>query len=398
MADGRTVLLDLTPLDTPSRFRGIGRYVRDLAVGLSRLGPHERRGMRLVGLTRLDWRGQAQTTEELGSYEGELAHEPGRLDQYRIAYQRRVGLWRAARSVGADLVHLGDPNATPLGRRLSRCGWLVTCHDLIALRHPEHYFTIRDGFGLVGRRLERRRYLSADHVVAISDATAADLRRFFGLPAERVTRVYNGVDLDRWTTPSSPASRVAAELGLAPGSYLLYVGDLDWRKNAEAMIAALAKARRRGAEVHLVLAGVLSEARVRTVAALCARHDVAPWVHRVGYVPDEELVPLFRSALAHLFVSRIEGFGLPVVEAMACGCPVIASNDGAVGEVAGDAAWRVDPEDHDAIADAILALASRPELRADQIARGRVRAERFSLRAQAEEMVALYARLLGSSA
>jgi len=393
----RTILFDMTPLDTPSRYRGFGRYVRELALGLSKLPSHEKEGLRILGLTRLSWTGDFEVTEDLGAFEGNSdVPSPQAADHYREAYKRRVALWRAARTLGADLVHLGDPQATPLGRRLAPGRFLVTCHDLIALLFPEHYFTYRDGFGLVGRMLEKRRYTSADHVVAISEATRDDLIRFFHLPSDRVTRVYNGVDLERWRRPMTQEDREArlARLGLTGKKYVLYVGDVDWRKNVEGMTGGLAKARGLGAEVELVFAGSLVDERARRVDESAREHGVERWVHRVGHLGDDDLLAAFRGAVAHVFVSRAEGFGLPVVESMACGCPVITTRATSLGEVAAEGAWLVDPEDHARIGEAIAALATDEALRRSYMEKGRARAAVFSNERQAREMVALYRKLV----
>lgn len=393
----KTVLLDMTPLDTPSRYRGFGRYVRDLAIGLSRLPPDEKQGLHIVGLSRLGWTGSYEITEDIGSFEGHPdMPEPAPADYYRHAYRRRVALWRAVRNFGASLVHIPDPKSTPLLRGLARCTWLVTCHDLIPLLYPERYLTARDGFGIVGKRLEQRRYRSADHVVAISETSRTDLLRLVELKPESVTRVYNGIDLGRWrrAMPAHEQTERLSKLGLADRKFLIFAGDLDWRKNVDGMMGGLACARSQGAQVELVLAGLLSETRAAQADETAQRCGVSAWVHRLGHVSDPDLVALFRGSVAHLFVSRCEGFGLPLVEAMACGCPVITSRTGSLAEVAGDAAWLVDPEGQHEIGDAIAAMVGSEEVRQRYITRGHERAAMFSNERQAKEMAALYRRLV----
>jgi glycosyltransferase involved in cell wall biosynthesis len=393
--DIKTVVFDLTPLNTESRIRGTGRYVRQLAIGLARLSEAERQGLRLVGLTRLGWTGDCDTTDDLSSYEGR-PEKPTRGDHYRFTYQRRVALFRALKKTGADVVHLGDPNATPLFMGLTRTKKIVTCLDLIPQRFPEHYYTIRDGGPFIGRLIERRRYRSADLVVAISDATAADLRTYLDVPAERIVRVYCGLDVEDWLKGAArPVERsVLDRLGLAERPFVLYVGDGDWRKNAEGMVGGIARARAMGLEVDLAWAGKLDAAKQQRITRAAAEAGVQDRVHLLGFVPDDDLRMLYRGALANLFVSRAEGFGYPVIEAMACGCPVITTAAGSLSELAADAAICVDPEDHAAIGDAIVRISDDPALRADLVRRGQARAPLFSVRAQALAMVDVYRRMV----
>jgi glycosyltransferase involved in cell wall biosynthesis len=126
------------------------------------------------------------------------------------------------------------------------------------------------------------------------------------------------------------------------------------------------------------------------------RFGVSDAVRMLGFVSDDELAVLYRAASAHVLVSRCEGFGLTVVEAMASGCAVLTTRGGSLDEVAGDAALTVDPDDHAAIGDALLRLASDAALRADLAERGRKRAPQFSRAVQATAMARAYRRLLGA--
>lgn len=391
-----TVVLDLTPLDTDSRLRGFGRYVLTLARGLASLPSSERSGLTLLGLTHLDWNGRYRVTDRLDSFRGEadVKKDPSR-QHLAWAYKRRVALATAMRRLGADLVHLATPEATPLGMWTTHCKKLVTCHDLIDLRWPDHYLSWMKGGKVLGPSLHRRRYRSADHVLAISDTSADDLQRFLGVSPSRITRVYNAIDHLHWRPERVPSDARAVERhGLSEGSFLLYVGDLDWRKNLTGMLAGLAHARRQGAMVKLAFAGRLSEDKRANIAALAADNGVADAVRLLDFVPDADLAALYRSSLAHLFVSRDEGFGLTVVEAMACGAPVITTRGGSLGEVAGDDALLVEPEDHAAIGAAIVSLERDPGLRELFRRKGIARAARFTVDQQARETLAIYRRLV----
>jgi glycosyltransferase involved in cell wall biosynthesis len=395
----RTVVYDLTPLDTQSRYRGHGRYLRDLARGLAKLPASERAGIRLLGLTHLHADGSYRVTEDLASFEGspELP-APTHLDHHRWAYKRRLVLWRALRALAADVVHLGDSTGVPLFLSLARAGRLagrtrkiVTCHDLTPAHWPDRYFGL-DHFGpYVGRKIEDRRYRSADLLVAISDATRDDVIRFSRVAPERVVRVHNGIELEPWErVPPEGDDAIVARHGLARTPYVLYVGDAAWHKNIEGMMGGLAEARLRGVDLHLAYAGLLSPEREAKVRAEAERAGVADRLLRLGYVADHDLPSLYRGAVAHLFVSRAEGFGMPVVEAMASGAAVVTSTARALVEVGGDAVVAVDPEDHAAIGAALVAVASDPQRRAELVARGRERARRFTNLEQARGYVRAY--------
>jgi glycosyltransferase involved in cell wall biosynthesis len=385
-------LFDLTPLDTPSGPRGIGRYIRELAIGLSQLPKDALGDIELIGLKRLTWTGDCEITEDLASYRGEPRVEgPTEKDFYEWAWRQRAALWRAAKRVGASVVHIVDPHATPLFLGIAGCKKIVTCHDLVPTRFPDRYFGAKDGGAFVGKRIERRRYRTADLVVAVSDATREDAISLLGVPADRIVRVHGSVHVEWWADPPGIAVEPTIErFGLAGRSFVLYVGGSDWRKNVEGMMAGLAAARARGVDLDLVWAGHLQPHHIEAVEAVATRFDVLDAVRRIGYVSDDDLAALYRAARAHILVSRCEGFGLTVVEAMASGCPVVTTRGGSLAEVAGDAALQVDPEDPPAIGDALFRIASDSELRADLVRRGKAQAPRFSRAAQARRMAEVY--------
>jgi glycosyltransferase involved in cell wall biosynthesis len=386
-----TALLDLTVLSTEARVRGIGRYVADLGTGVSRAS-RASSDLRVLGIERLSWMGSASVTEDIaGAIERLQNGGVARENHLAWAYRLRVALARATRSIAPDLVHTGHPNATPLGEL--PCPRITTCHDLIPLHYPDRYLDWKDGFRPGRERLDHRRFHSADHVIAVSETTANDLVTLLGVPADRITVVYNGVDLDRWSSEPAQGDReVRAEHNLDDKSYVLYVGAADWRKNRDGMLRALAIARRRAPDLGIVLAWAarLDGETQRQLKREARDLGVADALLLLGYVPDSALGALYRGAVAQLFVSRAEGFGYPVVEAMAAGCPVVTSNRSSMAEIAGDATLLVDPEDPRAIADALIELAGSESERRRLSARGAARARRFSLERMAEETIEVY--------
>jgi glycosyltransferase involved in cell wall biosynthesis len=370
--------------------------VHALATGLARLPKSALGGVRVLGLTHLGFDGSFRVTEDLASFAGSPSlPSPTPRDHYHWAYAIRLALFRAARKIGADAVHLGDPHATPLLMPLAGCRRIVTCHDAIPMHFPERYMGKHDGGPFIGTRIERRRYRSADLVVAISDATKKDVLTLHHVPEERVVRVYNGVDVEAWARePTLPIVQTLERFGLGGRAFAFYVGGYHWHKNIEGMILGLARARTQGLDLDLVLAGHFSDVHAALIDDAARAAGVFGAVRRIGYVTDDEVRVLYRSAVAHLLVSRSEGFGLTVIEAMASGCPVVTTSLGSLAEIAGDAALTVDPEDHAAIGNALVRVRSDAALRADLIRRGKERAPRFALRTQAEGMAKVYRRFL----
>jgi glycosyltransferase involved in cell wall biosynthesis len=231
-------------------------------------------------------------------------------------------------------------------------------HDLAILRAPEAFPRWHRLYGTAGLRRVLR---AADAIVAVSEFTRREVVELVGVPKERVRVVPNGVD------PVFTADGPRAE-----GDYVLAVGTLEPRKNLERAVEA---AREAGLELRVV--GARGWGGV----------DVDGWV---GEIPDSELAALYRGARSVLYPSLYEGFGLPVLEAMACGAPVVTSLDTAMAEVAGEAAVLVYPLDVSAIAAGILAADARRE---ELVRAGAERAREFTWQVAADAVVELWREL-----
>jgi glycosyltransferase involved in cell wall biosynthesis len=296
-------------------------------------------------------------------------------EQYRLpALVRRERL---------DLVHYPHFNV-PL---LAPTPYVVTVHDLThsvhrtgtASRRRLAYALRRRAYGVTLRRAVAR----AGRVITVSESTKQNLLELLGTPSDRVTVTYEGVDpLDR--APGDP--ELLEHFGVER-PYFLYVGSAHPHKNLQLLLHAFAGLD--DPRLQLVLAGKhepFAEALSRTAASL----GLGSALVRPGEVTESELAALYDGALAYVFVSLSEGFGLPGLEAMSHGVPVLAASATSLPEIYGDAALYVDPADLGSIQDGLRRLAEDHELRADLIALGKRRAERYSWAEMARSTLRIY--------
>jgi glycosyltransferase involved in cell wall biosynthesis len=252
---------------------------------------------------------------------------------------------------------------------------VFTMHCFSNFAHPEFYSP------LVAWRLNQLMKIAlrrASRVVCVSQCVRDDVRREFRVPADRLAVAYNGVASHFAPTPPDDARRIVGERFGIDYPYVLFVGKLQARKNVVRLIHAFARfsAETRG-DVRLLLAGKKT-ATSEGIDEAIADTGLGDRVVQAGYFKPTDLPVLYSAARQFVFPSLWEGFGIPVIEAMACGAPVIASDVTSLPEIAGDAALLVDPESVDAIADAMIRLDTNPELRETLIARGLARARAFT--------------------
>lgn len=347
-----TILIDATPLRTPSGIRGIGRYVFELMHGLEDVRDQWEADLRIVALEGLTRTGAAAIRDDLRAAADDAISDKGKIPNPTMRLRRQLWLGRACSKAGANLLHETEALGTPLRCPVPR---LVTCYDLIPLRFPYRYLPTPLHYPLQWAK-DWRRYATARRVVTISQRTRDDVIKILRMSPDRVEAVVTGIDLGRWASLDGTGDEAAlAELGLRGRRFLLYVGYGDYRKNVEGMFGTLARVVRES-EVELVWAGALDAKRKRKIEAQARDAGVREHVRLLGYVSDSVLAALFRGAVAHLFLSRLEGFGLSVAEAMAVGCPVIVARGSGADEVAGQAGIIVDPDDLEAAARGVLLL------------------------------------------
>jgi len=280
--------------------------------------------------------------------------------------------------------------AFPAGRR-GRTACVVTIHDLIPLIFPEHTpRALKTRFHPVYRRVMREVGRRADLIVTVSDFSRRDIIRHMRIPADRADRV---VAIPEGVAPEyRPAER---RTDAAAEHVILYVGRMDPYKNVTGLIEAFRRILRdHGLRVRLKLIGPRDD-RYPDVQRAIVAHNLTDAVDWPGYVSGDALREAYQTADVFVLPSLYEGFGLPVLEAMASGAPVVCGNRASLPEVAGDAALLVDPEDRDALTDAVLRVLTRPDEATRLRDAGVRRAAQFSWARTARETIAAYARAAG---
>jgi glycosyltransferase involved in cell wall biosynthesis len=304
----------------------------------------------------------------------------------RIAWEQSILPVALARS-RADVVH-GLVNVLPLTTR--RPG-VVTVHDLSFVRLPALFPPYKRAYLTA---LCRASVARARQIVAVSEQTADDLALLWGVDRVRVLVAPNGVD-PRFTAGTDAANVAFRHSRGLPERYWLFLGTLEPRKNLTMLLEAFARMRQTAPfaepQPHLVLAGGKGW-YYDTIFAQVATLGLAEQVHFPGFVPEEELPQWYGGAELFVFPSRYEGFGLPVVEAMACGTPVICSDAPGVREVAGDAAIQLPADDVGAWAQMLTVAATQPDRLAALRNAGLQRAKQFTWEGAAMVTVDAYER------
>lgn len=300
-------------------------------------------------------------------------------------YMDQAGIRALCDRIGANAIHY----PASVGSLLPIRNAVVTIHDLAFLREPGWFRPGRAAYYRFAVGLTVR---WAKRIIADSKATAADLEEMLGVEPERIDVIPLGVDELYRPVPAEAGATVRAKYGL-PESYFLYVGTLEPRKNVVRLIEAWSRLAETCPQ-DLVLAG-REGWKVQAVREAIAASPHANRIHRPGFIAVDDLPAVLSGAYTFVWPSLWEGFGLPPLEAMACGAPVVTSNVSSLPEVVGNAALTVDPEDVDAIAAAMLELVEDEVLVKALKARGLQRAATFTWRTTAEATVKTYRKVLG---
>ena len=339
---------------------GIGTYIRNLLRHLSRLDTTTE----YVMLCR----------EEDSTMAPELGPNFRAVTETAPSYSLReqISLPLDLRREHADLFHAPHYVLPPL----TPCRSVVTIHDCIHLRFPQ-YLPNRIGYAYARSSLWAATH-RANRVLTVSEASKRDILRYFRIPESRIDVIYNGIDERFKQPPAAEEVERVRERYQLNDPFVLYAGNIKPHKNLERLIEAFDMFRRRGFEgVKLLIIGD-EISKYATLRRAVHRHKIHKHVRFFGFVPDETLAVLYRLATVFVFPSLYEGFGLPPLEAMASGTPVVTSNVSSLPEVVGDAAVLIDPYEPEAIAEAIYRVFTDEGLRQELKARGIARARHFS--------------------
>jgi glycosyltransferase involved in cell wall biosynthesis len=365
------------------RGAGINSYIYHLLQNLGRIDSEYRYSVFLPASVVQAKNGDFSLTHERLSlcYSRWPTHTPS----VRILWEQLVQPV-VLRRAGVDLLHA----MAFVGPLASTCPFVVTIYDLSFLRFPEAFRPWNRWYLSRFTMLSARR---ARRVIAISQSTKRDVVQRLGVPADRVDVVYCGADDSFGLLPADEVASFRRQRRL-PDRFILFLGTLEPRKNVQGLVRAYARWREVETNVpKLVVAGGKGW-HYDQIFAEVERLNLAGEVIFPGYVAQDELPLWYNAADLFVYPSRFEGFGLPVIEAMSCGTPVVTTTASSLPEVAGDAALLVSPNDETELAEAMRRALTDQNLRQTMIAKGYDRAATFSWERTAHQTVAVYRRAL----
>lgn len=356
---------------------GIGRYTRELVRSVAALSPAHQYHLFVADGRRFD---PARPGPNFRWHPTRLSERWLARLWYRLRLPLPVEWWTGP----LDLFHQPDFVLPPVKANVPT---LLTVHDLSFIREPSSVMPgmIRHLTDWVPRSVER-----ADHIVAVSEATRRDLIELYQTPPEKISVIYHGVTAHFKPVEQTETGPVRQKYGLGDRPFMLSVGTIQPRKNYRRLIRALA---RLDPSLGLVIVGGKGWG-VEEILAEAERQNVADRVYFPGFVPDEALSLLYNAAALFVYPSLYEGFGLPLLEAMACGRPVAASNQSALPEVVGEAGLLFDPHNVAEMAATIDRLWRDAPLRRRLSQAARQRAARFTWEEAARRLLALYKNML----
>jgi glycosyltransferase involved in cell wall biosynthesis len=313
-----------------------------------------------------------------------LSPFPLNSNTLRILWEQSV-LPFHVRKCGCDIFHYPDHTASLL---MGVTPTIITVHDLAFLRFPQTFDLSR---AMYKKMVINRSVGIADRIIAVSSFTKNELVDLLNIDPDKISIVYNGVSpMFREIDRGEARDRISYLIPGLKKDYLLFVGTLEPRKNVVSLVHSYNLLRKQGKiDAQLVIVGSRGWLYDKLFKEI-AKNSLVDDIIFTGYVTNEQLVMLYNGANFLIYPALYEGFGLPVLEAMACGIPVITSDRSSLSEVAGDAAMKIDPNSEEDIADAMAKLYQNKELREEYRKRGLERAKMFSWQETARKTLKVY--------
>lgn len=356
---------------------GLGSYGRTLINSLSAVDTDDAFLLYAPDKGREDLRSQIVLRPNVTFHYPDNAH--GGLKR---ALWRSHGIVKDLLHNKVDLYH-GLSGELPPGIHKAGIPTVVTIHDLIFLRHPEYYHWL-------DVQIYRWKFFQtlkeADHIIAISECTKRDILYYGDYPEEKISVIYQSAARRFTTTNTEEDTTILQGLG---NRYILQVGTLEERKNALESMAALEDLPD---DIHLVLVG-RQTTYTEQILHYARQQGLEPRLHILSGVSNDDLPVLYHHAACFVYPSRYEGFGIPIIEAIQCGLPVVAATGSCLEEAGGPDSLYVSPDDPHALAEAVLTMLNRPD-RAEVIARSQEYVRRFENDSVAEEVKEVYRTIL----
>jgi glycosyltransferase involved in cell wall biosynthesis len=301
------------------------------------------------------------------------------LDQKLSSRWRTYGLRKYFEPLKLDVYH-GLSNELPFGKKTFSTKEIVTIHDLIFMHYPETY-------KVIDRKIYVRKFSAAcknaDIVVATSTSTKKDIMHFFGTEDNKIKVVYQSCN-DLFLNATNLQGAIDNTSFNLPQQYLLSVGTIEERKNQLLILEAI-----KNTDLHLVLVGK-QKMYAAKLKGYIAAHKMEDRVHFIEQADNHALLTIYQKASALIYASLYEGFGIPLLEAMALGIPVISSNASSLSEVGGEAALYFDPKSVSQLEEQIQKLMNNHELKNTLILKGKAQVQKFSKAQMAKDLMAIY--------
>ncbi|GHU63988.1 glycosyl transferase family 1 [Bacteroidia bacterium] len=310
---------------------------------------------------------------------------PSGLSKFIPSLWREWGINRDIKKNDISIFH-GLSNELPIGVRRTGIKTIVSIHDLIFLRYPQYYNLIDR---LIYRIKFKRACLKSDKIIAVSECTKRDIISFFNVPEEKIKVVYQGCHKQFKTPVSEEKRRKVLEKHKLPSRYLLYVGSIETRKNLLLAVQALT---RLPDDIHLVAIGKSTpyQSKINTFAR---KANLTSRIHIKNDFPFEDLPSVYQSASLFIYPSFFEGFGIPIIEALSSGVPVIAAKGSCLEEAGGHDSVYVNPTDPQALSEKIQEVLSDPAIADAMSEKGKKYVQRFSDEVIASDIMAVYQSL-----